>query len=71
MDIKKTSTNDDPLIQALLSLKGSKVEVLAFGTLYNGTLKRVDLDNGTIFTSDGEDKVILEIERIESLAPLS
>lgn len=57
---------EDPLIEALVDAKGKNVEIIAFGILYVGALKRVDLNNGTIQIINGEDQAILEIERIES-----
>lgn len=57
---------DDALIQALIDAKGKRVEIIAFGILYNGTLKRVDVENGTIIITNGSDKAMLEIERVES-----
>lgn len=57
---------DDPLIQALIDSKGKKVEIIAFGVLYAGTLRKVDVENGTIIISTGEDQAMIEIERVES-----
>ncbi len=45
---------------------GKKVEVLAFGIFYVGTLTKIDSKVGTIRVEDKEDYVVLEIERIES-----
>ncbi|MFH1874547.1 MAG: hypothetical protein ABH859_05105 [Pseudomonadota bacterium] len=60
------AVEEDPLIKALSDAKGKCIEVMAFGTLYTGTLIGLDLDNGTISLTSEDDKVILEIERIES-----
>ena len=57
---------EDELIQALIDAKGKRVEIIAFGILYNGTLKRIDVDNGTIIISNGDDQAMIEIERVES-----
>jgi hypothetical protein len=57
---------DDPLIQALMDSKGKTVEIIAFGVLYAGTLKKVDIENGTIIIINGEDQAMIEIERVES-----
>lgn len=62
------SIEEDALIQALLDAKGKKVEVIAFGIVYSGTLEQVDVDNGTIIIADAEDRAMLEIERIESFS---
>jgi len=45
---------------------GKRVEVLAFGMVYAGTLKKVDTKNGLIRVEDKDDYVVLEIERVES-----
>ena len=57
---------EDRLIQALIEAKGKRVEIIAFGILYSGTLKKVDIDNGTIIIVNGEDQAMIEIERVES-----
>ena len=45
---------------------GKKVEVLAFGIIYVGILKKVDRHSGLIRVEDKKDYVVLEIERIQS-----
>jgi ferredoxin-fold anticodon binding domain-containing protein len=62
------SMDEDALIEGLIEAKGKKVEVLAFGIVYIGTLDDIDADNGIIQISDEQDKVKLEIERIESFS---
>lgn len=62
------SIEEDALVQALLDAKGKRVELIAFGIVYNGILREVDIDNGTVVVTDGEDKAMIEIERIESLS---
>lgn len=62
------SIEEDALVQALLDAKGKKVELLAFGIIYAGNIEEVDIDNGTVVIVDGEDKAMIEIERIESLS---
>lgn len=67
MPKSKTDTaEEDVLIQALIDAKGKKVEIIAFGILYTGLLKKVDIDNGTIIITNGDDRAMIEIERIES-----
>lgn len=63
---KSDTVEEDVLIRALLDAKGKKVEIIAFGILYSGTLKKVDTDNGTIIITNGDDRAMIEIERIES-----
>lgn len=62
------SIEEDALIQGLLDAKGKKVEVIAFGIVYAGTLDSVDVDTGTVTIVDGEDRAMIEIERIESFS---
>ena len=62
------SIEEDALIHDLLNAKGKRVEVVAFGIFYSGTLEEVDIDRGTIIISDEEDIAVIEIERIDSFA---
>jgi len=62
------SIEEDALIQGLLDAEGKGVEVIAFGIVYAGTLESVDVDNGTITIVDGEDRAMIEIERVESFS---
>jgi len=64
------SIEEDALIRGLLEAKGKRVEVIAFGIAYTGILKTIDTDNGTIVVSDGDDRAVLESERIESFSQL-
>ncbi len=57
-------------VSTLKKSLGKKVEVLAFGLVYSGLLKNVDLKEGTIQVEDGKDYVVLEIERIEAFKEL-
>lgn len=65
-----TSIDEDALIRGLLESKGKKVEIIAFGIIYTGTLEAVDADNGTLTIIDGDESATIEIERIESLSVL-
>lgn len=60
----------DPLICNLMESKGKRVEIIAFGVVYTGKLKKVDLENGFVVVADEENQVALEIERIESFCVL-
>lgn len=62
---------EDPLIQGLLEASGKRIEVIAFGIAYLGTLETVDVDHGTVVIVDHDDRAMLEIERIESLSVLT
>ncbi len=62
------SIEEDALIQGLLDAKGKHVEVIAFGIVYSGTLEEIDVDNGTVIIVDGDDRAMIEIERIESFS---
>ena len=63
-----TAVEEDALIQALVDAKGKRVEIIAFGIPYAGTLSHVDIEDGIINITDGEDHAVLEIERIESFS---
>lgn len=65
-----SAVEEDALIQGLLDAKGKRVEIIAFGVVYGGILKRVDVDEGIICIKDNEDEAVLEIERIESFSLL-
>lgn len=62
------SIEEDALIQGLVDAKGKRVEVIAFGIFYSGTLSQVDVDRGTITITDEEDRAVIEIERVESFS---
>lgn len=62
--------NDDLSSADLKKAVGKKIEVLAFGIVYRGRLKQVNLKEGTIRIEDKGDYAILEIERLESLRVL-
>ncbi len=57
---------DQASITRLKDFKGKKIEVIAFDISYRGTLEEINLSKGTLKIVDGEDFVILEIERVES-----
>lgn len=61
------SIEEDELIQNILNAKGRTVNVIAFGVIYAGVLEDVNIEDGIIRVVDGEDKVVLEIERVESI----
>ncbi len=56
-------------IHQLQDFIGQKVEIIAFGISYLGILQEVDYDRGTLRLEDGEDRAILEIERVEYFNP--
>lgn len=62
------SIEEDALIQGLLDAKGKRVELIAFGIVYTGVLEKIDIDTGIVIVTDGLDKAMIEIERIESLS---
>lgn len=64
-----TIVEEDALIQGLLEAKGRQVEIIAFGIAYNGLLEEVDVESGVITIADGEDRAMIELERIESYTP--
>ncbi len=62
------SVEEDALIQGLLDARNKNVEVIAFGIFYSGVLTDIDVDRGIITITDGEDKAVIEIERVESFS---
>ena len=62
----QTGVQEDTLIQGLLTAKGKKVEVIAFGIAYCGMLRVADVKRGCVTIVDGDDQATLEFERIES-----
>ena len=70
-NILDSAVAEDPLIQGLLEAKGKRVEVIAFGIAYQGTLQQIDPDEGTVVIVAGDDMATLELERIESLCILN
>lgn len=66
----KCPWEEDPLICDLMDSKGKRVEIVAFGIVYTGVLEEVDLENGFIILTDGDNKAALEVERIESFCRL-
>lgn len=65
-----SALEEDALIQGLIDARGKRVEIIAFGIVYGGTLAHVDVEDGIITIEDGDDRAILEIERIESFSLL-
>lgn len=66
----KFSIDEDALIRALIDSKGKRIEIIAFGIVYTGSLEKVDADDGTVTVVDGDNSATIEIERIESLSVL-
>lgn len=62
------SIEEDALVRTLLDAKDKKVQLIAFGIIYSGILQNIDIETGTVVIVDGEDKAMIEIERIESLS---
>jgi len=65
-----SALEEDALIQGLIDAKGKRIEIIAFGIVYGGVLEKVDADDGIITIRDGEERAVLEIERIESFSLL-
>lgn len=61
--------NNEAQPEKLSALLGKRIEVFAFGISYTGLLKSVDAQAGIIRIEDGNDYVVLEIERIEGFRP--
>ncbi len=75
LDLDKNGFHNRPSMPPILSIHqlqdfiGQRVEIIAFGISYLGVLQEVDYDRGTLQLEDGEDKAILEIERVEYFIP--
>ncbi|MDO8520191.1 MAG: hypothetical protein Q7T11_08535 [Deltaproteobacteria bacterium] len=50
---------------------GRKIQVTAYGTIYVGTLQKVDYEEDYLILTDGKDTVTLDLDRIESFAGLA
>ncbi len=47
---------------------GKKVQVIAYGASYVGTLLKVHVEDGYLIISDEKDRVTIELGRVESFA---
>jgi len=56
---------DEVSAAKLKKVIGKRVQILAFGILYEGILKKVDARSGLVRVEDEKDYVLLEIERID------
>ncbi len=65
------SIEEDPLIRGLLDSTNKHIEVIVFGIVYSGVLESVDPDDGNIVIVDGNERAVLEIERIESFSVIA
>jgi len=63
MDIEQSLTKLDDYI-------GQKVQVVAYGASYIGTLQKVDYEKGFMIITDGKDTVTLDLDFVESFAAL-
>lgn len=55
-------------IRRLDEYVGKKVQILAFGTAYLGVLQKIDYDKGFLEIKSGKQKLVLDLERVESFA---
>ncbi len=63
MDIEQSLTKLDDFI-------GQKVQVVAYGASYIGTLQKVDYEKGFMIITDGKDTVTLDLDFVETFAAL-
>lgn len=70
MTTDNSCIKEDALITGLMAARNKQVEVFAFGISYVGTLSSIDTENGVITVTEGEDSVMLELERIDHFNPL-
>lgn len=61
---------DEKSISIIDEYIGKKMQVVAYGAAYIGTIQKVDYENGFLIMTDGRDKVTLELERIESFSSI-
>ncbi len=69
-DALEMSISEDEIISGLMEARGKRVEVIAFGIAYTGTLTTVNIENGFATVLDGDDCATLEFERIEAVRVL-
>ena len=62
---------EEKSITKLEDLVDKKIQIVAFGTSYLGTLQKVDYEKGFLVLTDGKDTVFLELERIDSFVAIS
>jgi hypothetical protein len=58
-DLERSITRLDDFI-------GKKIQMIAYGTSYLGTLQKVDYEEGYVILTDGRDTVTIDLERVES-----
>jgi hypothetical protein len=49
---------------------GGKIQVIAYGTTYIGTLQKVDYEKGYLIITDSKDTVTLDLDFVESFVSL-
>ena len=49
---------------------GQQIQIVAYGASYLGTLQKVDNENDVLILTDGQNKVTLELSRVESFMPV-
>ena len=62
------SKSEENSLTQLKNLIGKKVEIIAFDISYIGILEEIDFEQGILKLTDGDDFVILELERVESFS---
>lgn len=60
------TSNIERSITLIDDFVGKKVQIIAYGTSYLGTLQKVDHDEGYLILTDGRDTVTIDLERIDS-----
>lgn len=60
------SKSEEGSLTQLKHLVGKKIEIIAFDISYIGILEQIDFEQGILKLIDGDDFVILELERVES-----
>ncbi len=62
------SKSEEGSFNQLKHLVGKKIEIIAFDISYIGILEQIDFEQGILKLIDGDDFVILELERVESFS---
>ena len=62
--------HEEKSITKLDQFVGQKIQIVAFGTSYVGTLQKVDYEDGYLILTDGKDVVTIQLERVDSFMGL-
>lgn len=63
--------NTESSIRLIDAYLGQEIQVIAFGISYLGRLEKVDYEKGFIVLKDSKDQVTIDLERVETFAPIA